>query len=523
MKNHLNRLLADLLFLFATGVVSAQKYASRLFGASTRFLFRLPLPCLLLIAASARAQGLVIPANPAGTDIDTAYSSLGVTFSDPVLNNPPSNDGNVYANGQFFAASSGASTTTWLTGYNNGVQATFATPQASVSINVLPEGNLGYHSNLPGGAYNTAFLEAFDTSGNYIGETTLPGADLPISTDEGIVSFAGITYTLVFTSGSANIKSVIFSMRSVTQAQYKAGTYYLGEFNYLSFNSNLSGNKLSGAYPLQLPEYQLTGGLISSLANRQQFRLNFAYYPYGDHRVLKKAKNLDQPLTNWTVLDGPITEAPPGQYQFTDDLQSTNTQGFYRVSKLVGTTYIGNSLAVSNGAPDGGSPLVILGEYNPTAPLATSTVTLPSGTVQDVQFYGQNYNFTLYALALVTNGPSPNEQTFKVVASESFSGSPSSVGCQTVPATRFSVSAGDLLAFAGTGPYYPQSPNDAVNSDATYESSSNPGSSVATPPGGPGSVFTVGINPDPSANYEYISDNFGNQGRSYCIGVNVSP
>jgi len=140
-----------------------------------------------------------------------------------------------------------------------------------------------------------------------------------------------------------------------------------------------------------------------------------------------------------------------------------------------------------------------------------------------VQFYGQNYNFTLYALSLVTNGPNPNEQTFKVVASESFSGSPSSVGFQTVPVTGFSVSAGDFLAFAGTGPYYPQNPNDATNSDATYEDSSNPNSSTATPPGGPGTVFTVGRYTDPSATYEYISDYFGNQGRTYGIGVNVSP
>ena len=81
---------------------------------------------------------------------------------------------------------------------------------------------------------------------------------------------------------------------------------------------------------------------------------------------------------------------------------------------------------------------------------------------------------------------------------------------------------GRLLAFAGQGPYYPQNPNDAPNSDATYEDSSNPGSSVATPPGGPGSQFTVGVNPDPSANYEYISDSFGNQGRTYGIGVDVT-
>ena len=188
----------------------------------------------------------------------------------------------------------------------------------------------------------------------------------------------------------------------------------------------------------------------------------------------------------------------------------------------VGTIYIGNSLSVPNGGLDGLPPLVILGEYSPTGPLATSTVTLPTGTVQDVKFYGQDYSFTLYALSLVTNGPNANELTFRVVASESFSGSPSTVGIQTLPASGFSVNDGDFLAFAGAGPYYPQNPNDAINSDAAYEDSSNPGSFIARPPGGPGSVFTVGLNPDPSAKYEYISDYFGNQGRNYGIGVDVS-
>ncbi len=186
--------------------------------------------------------------------------------------------------------------------------------------------------------------------------------------------------------------------------------------------------------------------------------------------------------------------------------------------------YVGNSLTVSNGAPDGGAPLVVLSEYSPAGPLAAASpvTTLPSGTVQDVKFYGQNYNFTLYALSYVANGPNPNEQTFQVVAAQSFSGSNLTPGIQTLAVTNFPVYTGDLLAFAGTGPYYPQNPNDATNSDATYEDSSNPGSSTATPPGGPGTVFTVGLYTDPSATYEYISDVFGNQGRTYGIGVDVS-
>jgi hypothetical protein len=186
-----------------------------------------------------------------------------------------------------------------------------------------------------------------------------------------------------------------------------------------------------------------------------------------------------------------------------------------------GDVYVGNSLTVPNGGADGIPPFVILGEYSSGGPLATSSAsdTLPTGTVQDVKFYGGNYDFTLYALSLV--GSPLGEQTFKVVASESFSGS-ASVGVQTLPVSGFSVKAGDLLGFAGIGPYYPQNPNDALNSDATYENSSMPNSLFATAPGGPGTEFTVGVNPDPSATYEYISDVFGNQGRTYGIGVDVS-
>jgi hypothetical protein len=193
------------------------------------------------------------------------------------------------------------------------------------------------------------------------------------------------------------------------------------------------------------------------------------------------------------------------------------------LSTVARADYVGNSLT-PGGASDSVPPFVILGEYSSAGPLATSSAsdTLPTGTVQDVKFYGGNYDFTLYALSLVASGPGASEQTFKVVASESFSGSPGSVGVQTLSVSGFSVSAGDLLAFAGIGPYYPQSPNDALNSDATYESSSMPNTFTATAPGGPGTQFTVGVNPDPSATYEYVPDVFGNQGRTYDIGVDVS-
>jgi len=97
------------------------------------------------------------------------------------------------------------------------------------------------------------------------------------------------------------------------------------------------------------------------------------------------------------------------------------------------------------------------------------------------------------------------------------------LGVQTLPVTNFFVDDGDLLAFAGKGPYYPQNANDATNSDATYQNPSNPTSGTATPPGGPGTVFTVGIYSDTNATNGYISDTFMNQGRTYAIGVDVSP
>ncbi|HXC37193.1 MAG TPA: hypothetical protein VNV43_15055 [Candidatus Acidoferrales bacterium] len=193
-----------------------------------------------------------------------------------------------------------------------------------------------------------------------------------------------------------------------------------------------------------------------------------------------------------------------------------------------GTIYVGNNLsdpAITGGKPDGGGPLVILGEYSPVGPLPTATVqtTLPSGTVQDVKFYGRNYNFTLCELAYNKPGVT-NEQIFQVLAQESFTNqSVASPGLQTLTVSNFPAYYGALLAYFGKGPYYPQTNNDAVNSDATYESSTNPGSSTATPTGGTFWQFAIGANGDTNATYQYISNVFTNQGRTYGIGVDVLP
>jgi sugar lactone lactonase YvrE len=190
------------------------------------------------------------------------------------------------------------------------------------------------------------------------------------------------------------------------------------------------------------------------------------------------------------------------------------------------TVYIGNpALPFMNyAAADGVPPLVIMGEYSPAGPLPTTTQPLPSGIVQNVQFYGQNYDFTLYALSHISECSDTNEQTFRVVAAQHFCGTNPAPGTITLLVSDFRVKAGDFLAFAGIGPWYPQQPNDAINTDATYEDSNQPDpvndNDTATPPV-LGELFSVGINRDSNATYGYIADNFGNQGRIYAIGVDV--
>ncbi|MGB7768238.1 MAG: hypothetical protein WBN22_05215 [Verrucomicrobiia bacterium] len=194
-------------------------------------------------------------------------------------------------------------------------------------------------------------------------------------------------------------------------------------------------------------------------------------------------------------------------------------------------SFYGNDTnAPPQGAADAIPPFVILGEYSQEGPLdaSHSSVRLHAGNVQDVDFYGQGCrsNFTLYALAYVGPGPNLKEQVFRVEASQSFPdfalANPTNISLQV---TNFPVYCGELLAFAGIGPFYSNYTNlDGINNDATYENSiSSSGYKVymATPPGGRGTVITNGVYPDPSATYEYILNNYNNQGRNYAIGVDV--
>jgi PEP-CTERM motif len=170
---------------------------------------------------------------------------------------------------------------------------------------------------------------------------------------------------------------------------------------------------------------------------------------------------------------------------------------------------------------------VILGEFGASGPLdaLSSTIGFHSdGPVQDVTFLGGAcciggdsfsgaYSFTLYALSWVSSGS--NEQTFSVDASESFSGNLATTTVATLPVTNFYVKAGDLLAFAGIGPYYPGD-LDGTGNDASY---STDGEFTATPPSGAiGTTITVGNFGDRAATYQDFS------GRTYDIGVDyVAP
>lgn len=192
-------------------------------------------------------------------------------------------------------------------------------------------------------------------------------------------------------------------------------------------------------------------------------------------------------------------------------------------AKAVGTYYGHPLVDPFDGGEDDTPPLVILGEYSTNSPLSSSTVTTPAGNVQAVLFYGGSYSFTLYALAYAGTGSHANEQRFTVVSSTNISGTFSTVQAQTVQISNFPVNSGDFLAFAGTGPYYAQNTNtDQLNLDATYENSTNVGSFKATPPAA-NSTFSVGIHQDTNTTYDYITNQFNNQGRIYAIGVDICP
>jgi hypothetical protein len=172
----------------------------------------------------------------------------------------------------------------------------------------------------------------------------------------------------------------------------------------------------------------------------------------------------------------------------------------------------------SDGAVDLDPPFVIMREYDRSGPTESGAIFCSAGTVNEVKFYGGgHYDFTVYALSLVSSNAGQNEQIFTVVDEQTFTGGATTEGVHNLSAD-FGVGAGDFLAFAGIGPYYPQRPNDAKGSDVAYESSSEPNSFMAIPPTA-GETFTVGVHRDLKATYDYNSNGTGNQGRYYGFGV----
>ncbi len=230
---------------------------------------------------------------------------------------------------------------------------------------------------------------------------------------------------------------------SPTNSGYVDGTNNNAQFSYpdgiaIDANSNLYVADGSGVIRKITPEG--TNWVTSTLAGNVN-----DYY----------GADVDGVGTN-AAFDGPfgIVADNSGNVYVADNYVGTIRE-ITPYSLPMGTAYIGNG-QVFSGGPDGSgsSPLVILGEYdeNNAIPLPTSSVTLSTGIIKEVTFYGQNYNFTLYALSLVASNTNLNEQTFQVVASQTFSGTSLNPRLQTLPVTGFSVNAGDLIAFAGTGP-----------------------------------------------------------------------
>src|SRR5262245_57004588 len=135
-----------------------------------------------------------------GTAIDSLYSSLGVTFVNPLGN------ARIFARNSFFNDSSPNVVSVFETGSPafdarwGAVQANFATGQTSVSIDAailrLPEGR--------GTPTNEPRLEIFDTSGAFL---TAVEWNFALNAQPDAGGFAG-WQTLAYTSTTANIGRV---------------------------------------------------------------------------------------------------------------------------------------------------------------------------------------------------------------------------------------------------------------------------------------------------------------------------
>lgn len=178
--------------------------------------------------------------------------------------------------------------------------------------------------------------------------------------------------------------------------------------------------------------------------------------------------------------------------------------------------YIGNSLP-SGTSTDGDPPLVILGEYNATAPTAASTINFPSaGYVTNfvVDANMANQHFVGYIVQPAGTDVNGNQEFTFIDSTPTLT--PSGTGIQTFSVgAPWSVAPGDLIAFWGSGPTY----SDGSHADADYQSSGGAMYFANQPV--LGSTYTFGVTSNTGVDYQYLPN--GESPRIYSIGVIFTP
>jgi uncharacterized repeat protein (TIGR01451 family) len=190
---------------------------------------------------------------PNDTVVDNVYAtSFGVTFSNPL-------GGSIYArNSSGFSPSlpnavsvrpSSATVYPFFDATDGAVEAHFATPQRSISVDARPVGPVEFLGTLQ----NRPFLEAYDSSHTFLGRV-LYGGPLPT----GCCFEVGPMETLTFSSSTANISYARFSSQVTQSSLHTYGLFdnlrWFGTAPRL-FNTGVDnrGNPLPNGF-LQLPD-----------------------------------------------------------------------------------------------------------------------------------------------------------------------------------------------------------------------------------------------------------------------------